>query len=192
MQLILLAFKSLWAEPGTDGKRRGTASDPSTRTGPFLGHRHSGRPLHTEELRPPTAFSALRDHLSHPLRTARGAPRDSQKAESAVAKLPPKDIRGGSSSSPECCWFPQAAEMERMVLCLLDPKQGENPCLNSHGSRRLSWAWVSPCRTQLFSQPCRAPQEHGPHASHQPLSSGTLLSALSCLCRVPSLSSYQI
>lgn len=39
MQLILLAFKSLWAEPGPGGKERGTASDSST--GPGHLPRHS-------------------------------------------------------------------------------------------------------------------------------------------------------
>lgn len=38
IQLILLAFKSLWAEPGPGGQGRGTALDPSTRPGTFLGH----------------------------------------------------------------------------------------------------------------------------------------------------------
>lgn len=65
-------------------------------------------------------------------------------SKAGSTKLPPKSIGGG-----------QGLLLSPSVL-LSSPGSWtlrENPCLNSHGSRRLSWASVGPCRRQLSLQP---------------------------------------
>lgn len=155
MQLILLAFKSLRAEPGR--VVRGEAQHQTRRhvLGTFLGAeqaqgsgplgarstRRSGEPW----LPSPCTGSCLAT-LSSLLRgTVRGAPDTLGNQGPQWQSHLPKAF-GRLLLLLEFLWVPQAAEMDGAFGCSACWVLGEHPCLNSRGSRGLGRAWVSPCR----------------------------------------------